>query len=96
MSAAVDCSRLTGGEPAIRHLLPIWLIFLDGRRPVPGEELVEVAQLDVGDAAEDIGEPGLWIDTVHFCGDDAAIAQRPRKPAGAWTARAKIYAPPCQ
>ena len=26
-----------------------------------------------GDASQDVGEPGLWIDVVHFCRDNDAV-----------------------
>ena len=30
----------------------------------------------IGDTSEDVGEPGLRIDVVHFCGDDERIHNR--------------------
>jgi hypothetical protein len=30
----------------------------------------------IGDAGEHVGEPSLWIDIIHFCGDDEAYPMR--------------------
>ena len=40
--------------------------------PVPGEQFVETVLGDVGDAREDVGEPGLRIDVVELCRTDEA------------------------
>ena len=44
------------------------------RLPVPRQQLVERDRV-LGDAGEDIGEPGLRIDVVHLGGDDQAVHQ---------------------
>ena len=41
--------------------------------PVPWEELDEAGLWRVGDAGEDVGEPGLRIDVVEFCGLDERV-----------------------
>ena len=46
---------------------------LCGRRPVPWQELGESALRQAGDAGEDVGEPGLRIDSVHLRGDDQRV-----------------------
>jgi hypothetical protein len=34
---------------------------------MPGEQLVQLRGWIIGDAAQDVGEPSLWIDTIEFC-----------------------------
>ena len=41
--------------------------------PVPGQKLVELRLRDIVDPGENVGEPGLGIDIVHFCRDDERI-----------------------
>ena len=43
------------------------------RLPVPGQQLVELASWMLGDPGQDIGEPSLRIDAIHFGGDDEAV-----------------------
>ena len=31
----------------------------------------------IGNAGEDVGEPCLWVDAVHFCRGDQAVHDRP-------------------
>jgi len=38
--------------------------------PVPGQQFVESIDLVIVDAVEDIGEVGLRIEAIHFCGFD--------------------------
>jgi hypothetical protein len=38
--------------------------------PVPGEQLVDASDRMIGDAGEDVGEPGLGIDVVKADSDD--------------------------
>jgi hypothetical protein len=33
----------------------------------PGQEFIKTSNLVVGNAAENVGEPGLRIDAVKFC-----------------------------
>ena len=50
--------------------------------PVPGQEFVEPALRRPGDAAEDIGEPGLRVDVVELGGADEGVhRRRPRAAA---------------
>jgi hypothetical protein len=39
----------------------------------PGQQLVDPIDLVVGDAAQDIGQPGLQIDAVKLCGLDQRL-----------------------
>jgi hypothetical protein len=39
----------------------------------PRQEFVELYDLVVGDATENVGEPGLRIDAVEFCRFDQRI-----------------------
>ena len=41
--------------------------------PVPGEEFVQPGLQLLGDAGEDIGEPGLGVDVVEFGGADQSV-----------------------
>ena len=43
--------------------------------PVPGQQLVETSDRMVGDAGEDIGQPGLRIDVVELGGHDQAVQE---------------------
>ena len=55
---------------ALRGLMPpIFRL----RLPVPRQQLVEPALRHVGDAGEDVGEPGLRIDVVELGGDDQRV-----------------------
>jgi hypothetical protein len=47
-----------------------------GSFPVPGEQLVEPRGGVVGDAAQQVGEPGLRIDVVEFCRADQRVDRR--------------------
>jgi hypothetical protein len=38
--------------------------------PIPGQELVEPLSGMIRDTGEDIGEPGLTIDVIHFTGHE--------------------------
>ena len=40
--------------------------------PVPGKQFVETVLRDVGDAREDVGQPGLRIDVVELRRADEA------------------------
>jgi hypothetical protein len=42
-------------------------------RPIPGQKFVQPMSRMGGDAGEDIGEPGLRVDAVHFRRDDEAV-----------------------
>ena len=44
--------------------------------PAPGQQIVNTRGRMIGDAAEHVGEPGLWIDAVHLGRDDQAIHDR--------------------
>ena len=41
--------------------------------PVPGEELVQLGGRMIGNAAQYVGKPGLWIDAVEFCRSDEGV-----------------------
>src|SRR5215470_13220854 len=41
--------------------------------PVPGEKLVQLGDRMIGDAAQDVGKPGLWIDAVEFCRSNEGV-----------------------
>lgn len=43
------------------------------RGPVPGQQFVDAAGGVVGDAGQNIGQPGLRIGVVQFCRDDEAV-----------------------
>src|SRR3979409_846481 len=43
------------------------------RSPVPGQEFVEPVDRVLGDTGQDVGQPGLRIDVVHFGRDDDAV-----------------------
>ena len=55
------------------------------RLPVPWQQLVELASRMFGDAGEDIGQPSLRIDVVHFGCDNKAIDGRGALPAAVGT-----------
>jgi hypothetical protein len=38
------------------------------RLPVPRNQLIQPVRGLAGDAVEDIGQPGLWIDAIHLAG----------------------------
>ena len=42
----------------------------------PGHQLVEPCDLLLGDAAEDVGESGLWIDAIQLRGLEQRIGDR--------------------
>ena len=44
--------------------------------PVPGEELVQPRLRHLGDAGEDVGEPGLRVDVVELGGADQRVHHR--------------------
>ena len=44
--------------------------------PVPGEELVQAGLRQLGDAIEDVGEPGLGVDVVELGGADERVHHR--------------------
>src|SRR4029077_8842584 len=62
--------RAWGGDltPSLRRER-LWLA------PVPGQQLVETSDRMVGDAGEDIGQPGLRIDVVELGGHDQAVQE---------------------
>ena len=43
---------------------------------MPGQQLVDAIDFMLGNAAEDIGEPSLWIDLVELRGLDQRIGSR--------------------
>src|SRR5579872_6080554 len=45
----------------------------DMSAPIPGQQLVQPMSRMGGDADEDIREPGLRVDAVHFRRDDEAV-----------------------
>ena len=47
-----------------------------GLSETPGEQLVELRDLVIGDALEDIGHPGLGVDAVEFGGLDQGRSWR--------------------
>ena len=63
-----------GGPPeaagyAARGLLPFDL-------PMPGEKFVQPGLRHLGDAIEDVGEPGLGVDAVELRGADQGVHHR--------------------
>jgi hypothetical protein len=40
---------------------------------MPGQKLMDARDGHVGQPGEDIGEPSLWVDIVHFRCDDQGI-----------------------
>jgi len=40
---------------------------------MPGQEFIKPSNLVFGNAAEDICQPGLWIDAVEFGGFDQGV-----------------------
>jgi hypothetical protein len=46
------------------------------RVPVPWQQIVDPVRGMIGDAGQDISEPGLRIDVVHFTGRNQAINHR--------------------
>src|SRR6476659_2642782 len=38
--------------------------------PFPGQQFVQTRGGKIGDASEDVGEPGFWVDVVEACGGD--------------------------
>jgi hypothetical protein len=44
--------------------------------PIRRQQFVDVASRVLGDSGQDVGEPGLRIDAVHFGGDDQAVHRR--------------------
>ena len=49
--------------------------------PSPGEELVQPRLRQVGEAVEDVGEPGLGVDVVELRGADEGVHHRRPLPA---------------
>ena len=41
--------------------------------PIPRQEFVEPVSRVLGDAGQNVGQPSLRIDVVHFCSDDDAV-----------------------
>ena len=62
---ALDVQSVLSGERQLRGegLLPFGL-------PAPGEEFVQAGLRLLGDAGEDVGEPGLRVDVVELRGAD--------------------------
>jgi hypothetical protein len=44
--------------------------------PIPRQELIQFLDGMLGDASQDIGEPSLRINVVHFGRDDQAVHHR--------------------
>ncbi len=63
--------RCPSGEGALARFSVSLL--RSGLSVTPGGELVQACDLVVGDALEDIGEPGLGIDAVEFGGLNQGI-----------------------
>ena len=68
---ALDAQSVLSGESQLRGegLLPFGL-------PVPGEEFVQAVLRLLGDAGEDVGEPGLGVDVVELRGADESVHHR--------------------
>ena len=60
---------------------------------VPGHELAEASDFVVGDAGEDVGEPGLGIDTVELGGFDQGIGDGGRLSAPFGTHEQVVFVP---
>ena len=69
--AAVEAvvTNLTFRQLCSEGLLPFGL-------PVPGEEFVQSGLRLLGDAIEDVGEPGLGVDVVELGGTDQGVHHR--------------------
>ena len=63
-----DAQQVLSGESQLRGqgLLPFDL-------PMPGEKFVQPGLRHLGDAIEDVGEPGLRVDVVELCGADERV-----------------------
>ena len=58
-----------------RHAIARQIVRLHGNRSVTtGHKVVEFFDLVAWNAGKNIGEPGLWIDTVEFCHIDQSMA----------------------
>ena len=68
---ALDAQSVSKGESQLRGegLLAFGL-------PLPGEEFVQPGLRLLGDAGEDVGEPGLGIDAVELGGADEGVHHR--------------------
>jgi len=43
---------------------------------MPGQQFIKPMRGMGGDAREDVGEPGLRIDAIHFCRDNETVRGR--------------------
>jgi hypothetical protein len=41
--------------------------------PIPGQQLIQIVDLVIGDAREHVGKPSLRIDVIEFCGLDQRV-----------------------
>ena len=67
--------------------------FLFEAAPIPRQQLVEPLNRMLGDASQDIGEPGLRINIVHFGGNDEAVHHRGALAAAIRTAEQPGFSP---
>jgi hypothetical protein len=58
--------RLAGVRQGISGHLRSGGFLLTGSLPVPGQEVVELAGRMIGDAVDDVGEPGLGIELLSL------------------------------
>src|SRR5258706_166414 len=90
---------------AVTPSISAWRRPADGgarRPPIPREQLVELVSRMLGDASEDVGEPGLRVDVVHLGRDDEGVhgggaltaaigaGEHPRLPAESDAAKAAL------
>ena len=61
--------------------------------PVPGQQLGDALHRVIGDAGEDIGEPGAGIDVVEFAGFDQRIDGGRPSATGVAAAEGPVFAP---
>ena len=68
-------AMLHRGPPALKALGPpaAGLISLSKQLPVPRQKFVEPVSRVLGDTGQNVGQPCLRIDVVHFCRDDDAV-----------------------
>ena len=68
---ALDAQSVSKGESQLRGEVLIAISL-----PAPGEEFVQPGLRLLGDAGEDVGEPGLGVDVVELRGADQRVHHR--------------------
>ena len=59
----------------------------------PRQQFVDAGDFVIGDPAEDVGEPSLWVDIVQLGGFDQRIGDRGRLAATLGTDKEVVLAP---